>query len=51
MKRNYTEDKVRCEKVFEVNEAIDGENSKASSFQMMGTGLRSKDIVVVASTA
>lgn len=32
VKRKSTEDKVRCEKVFEVDGALDYENSRASSF-------------------
>ena len=32
VKRKSTEDKVRREKVFEVDEALDSENSRASSF-------------------
>ncbi|GJW36452.1 hypothetical protein Tco_0059372 [Tanacetum coccineum] len=34
VKRKLIEDKVRREKVFEVDEALDIENSRASSFQM-----------------
>ncbi|GJY18500.1 hypothetical protein Tco_0389991 [Tanacetum coccineum] len=36
VKRKLIEDKVRREKVFEVDEAFDIENSRASSFQMRG---------------
>ncbi|GJT57850.1 hypothetical protein Tco_0992904 [Tanacetum coccineum] len=36
VKRKSIEDKVRCEKVFDVNEALDIENSRASSFQVRG---------------
>ncbi|GJV16353.1 RNA-directed DNA polymerase, eukaryota [Tanacetum coccineum] len=34
VKRKSTQDKVRREKIFEVNEALDSENSRASSFQV-----------------
>ncbi|GJW70217.1 hypothetical protein Tco_0127134, partial [Tanacetum coccineum] len=34
--RKSTQDKVRRKKMFEVDEAIDGENSMASSFQVRG---------------
>nr|GEX40058.1 hypothetical protein [Tanacetum cinerariifolium] len=34
VKHKSTEDKVRHEKMFKVNEALDGENSWASSFQV-----------------
>ncbi|GJT84601.1 hypothetical protein Tco_1066318 [Tanacetum coccineum] len=36
VKRKSTEDKVHREKVFEVDEALDSENSMASSFQVRG---------------
>ncbi|GJU73333.1 long chain acyl-CoA synthetase 6, peroxisomal-like protein [Tanacetum coccineum] len=36
VKRKSTKDKVRCEKVFDVDEALDIKNSKASSFQVKG---------------
>ncbi|GJZ37922.1 long chain acyl-CoA synthetase 6, peroxisomal-like protein [Tanacetum coccineum] len=36
VKRKSTEDKVRCEKVFDVDKALDIENSRASSFQVKG---------------
>ncbi|GJU26066.1 hypothetical protein Tco_1164687, partial [Tanacetum coccineum] len=36
VKRKSAENKVRHEKAFEVDEAIDGENSRASSFQVRG---------------
>ena len=36
MKHKSTEDKIRCEKVFEVIEALDSENSRASSSKVRG---------------
>ncbi|GKB57531.1 hypothetical protein Tco_0913717, partial [Tanacetum coccineum] len=38
VKRKVTEDKVRREKVFQVVEALDGENSRAISFQLGENG-------------
>ncbi|GKB02473.1 hypothetical protein Tco_0830562 [Tanacetum coccineum] len=39
VKRNFIKDKVHREKVFEVDEALDVENSRASSFQVRGIRL------------
>ncbi|GJS38887.1 hypothetical protein Tco_0563930 [Tanacetum coccineum] len=34
VKRKYAEGNVHCEKMFKINEAIDGENSRGDSFQV-----------------
>ncbi|GJS35308.1 hypothetical protein Tco_0533690 [Tanacetum coccineum] len=47
MKRKFTQDNVRREKTFEVNEAIGSENSMTGSFKrdrIMGQVLRSKEL-------
>ncbi|GJT58910.1 hypothetical protein Tco_1002443 [Tanacetum coccineum] len=44
VKRNFIKDKVHREKVFEVDEALDVENSRASSFQVKGSVNKNKSI-------
>ncbi|GKA65261.1 transposon ty3-I gag-pol polyprotein [Tanacetum coccineum] len=47
VKRKSIKDKVRREKVFEVDEALDTENSRASSFQVRGINVDKTKVNVV----